>query len=523
MVRTLSVLPLMLAVIAAHAARLETHIDRQQVEMGDILTLTLTLKGMDVTQPAPKADFSPLENHFHILGQQRNTQLMMHNGQVNKFEQWQVHLTPRHPGQITLPAISLGAYQSEPIEINVKPAPAQLEQAPAFFLQNHMDETHPYVQQQVHYQVRLYYQGELINGAMAPPALADAQIIRLNEQNIFHKQLNGTRYTVFEWNYALFPQRSGNLTLPPQGFSGQLYLKQKLKQVSGKTPPITLQVRPIPTTWPSGHDWLPSTRVTLTARWNSPQQPKTGDSLTLTLTLTAAGVRGEQLPQIKLPSIPGVRIYAEPETSDTQRSTTGLTGSKTYRWTLLLTQPGPLTLPSIRIPWWDVQEDRLRWEETTAKTFEVADSKTTAALEAISATTTETPQTAKPLWPWQLATALLALISLILAFWLWRIKHHPASQTDTPPAPAPKNQKNNADLCQMPLAAFYQALLKYPASTDREILQLRQQLQTALFFDENKQQAEKIRQQLCTLLKKTPDLDKLNAASSKEKLKSVYP
>ncbi|HIQ39833.1 MAG TPA: protein BatD [Sulfurivirga caldicuralii] len=522
MVRTLSTLSLMLAVISAHAASLETHIDRHQVEMGDILTLTLTLKGMDVAQPAPKADFTPLEKHFHILGQQRNTQLMMNNGQVNKFEQWQVQLAPRHPGRITLPAITLGAYQSEPIAIEVKPAPSQLERAPEFFIYNQVDTPQPYVQQQVHYQVRLYYQGELINGAMAPPALADAQIMRLDEQNIFHKQLNGTRYTVFEWNYALFPQRSGRLTLSPQGFSGQLYLKQKLKQISGKTPPITLQVKPIPATWPNGYDWLPSTRVTLTARWNGPQQPKTGDSFTLTLTLTAAGVRGEQLPQIKLPQLPGVRIYTEPETSNTQRSATGLTGSKTYRWTLLLTQPGPLSLPSIRIPWWDVHHDRLRWQATTAKTLEVAGSETSSSLEAISATTTDARQTTQPLWPWQLATALLALVSLILAFWLWRVKHRPEPRTN-PPA-AGKNLRQSDDLCQMPLAAFYQALLKHPAATDQILLFLRQQLQTALFHDEDLHQAEQIRQRLCRQLKKSAGLNKMDpTAKEKKKLKSIYP
>ncbi len=525
MVRTLYLTPWLLAAATVQAASLETHLDRQQVEMGDILTLTLTLKGLDITDTAPQPDFKALEKDFQILGQQRNTQLMMHNGDVSKFEQWQLQLTPRHPGTFLLPAISLGSIQSQPLQVSVKPAPSQLKQAPAFFLRNSVDVTSPYVQQQVRYQVRLYYQGELINGAVAPPTLPQAQIIRLNEQNIFHKQLQGIHYTVFEWNYALFPQRAGQLTLPPQGFTGQLYLNQKLKQVSGKTPPITLSVRPIPTNWPAGHDWLPSTQVTLKAQWQGPDHPKAGDSLTLTLTLHAEGVRGEQLPQIKLPDIPGVRIYAEPVTSDTQRRDSGLSGSKTYRWTLLLTQPGQMTLPAVRIPWWDVKTDRLRWVEAPTKTLEVVKNDRSPSLKAVEAK----PQSTKPqlqpsaLWPWQLATALLALISLILAFWLWRIKKQ---QYESPILSTTtfnfNKTKNTEYLCQMSLSDFYHTLLRHPALSNQTIFKLYQQLQIALFLKEDKQQAQTIRRKICQSLKKLSKTKKIDK-NVQDKLNSIYP
>ncbi len=520
MVRPLICAILLLIAMTAQAARLDAHIDRHQAEMGDIITLTLTLKGVDVTQQVETPDFSSLEKDFRILGRQRNTQLMMQNGQVGKFEQWQLQITPRHTGTVTIPAFEIANSQSRPVRVTVHPAPPALERTPPFFLKNSVDTLSPHVQQQVHYRVRLYYRGELINGAVSPPAPTDARIVPLSEQQIFHKRIRDVTYTVIEWHYALFPRRDGPLTIPAQGFTGQLYLNQKLKQVSGRTQPITLRVRPIPKSWPDGHDWLPGSRVILQAQWHVPDHPKTGDSLTLTATLTARDMPGEQLPDLKPPRMDGTRVYPEPTRTDTQRTGETLIGRKTYRWTFLLTRSGEITLTHLSVPWWNTRKDRLEWARTASRTLQVQTDAGSPVLKPVEASPPSTIDEHPTLWPWQLATTLLALLSAWLIFRLYGKRSRSSAITPLPTVHTTSQKKPTTRCERQPIEAFYNHLLSRPERHHPRIHVLFRALERALFKDNDSEQARTLQKKLCHLLTDADNRDRFDDTSS---LKPVYP
>lgn len=154
---------------ALWAATLEAEVDRSQVELGDVLTLTLTARELPVTQSLPAPELSALKRDFEIVGRENNTQLMVANGVMRKFEQWRLQLTPRHTGTLIIPPLKIGQLSTQPLRITVQPAQKALKDHPAYFLDNTITPSVLYVQQQGLYTLRFYYRGDLVNGAVAPP------------------------------------------------------------------------------------------------------------------------------------------------------------------------------------------------------------------------------------------------------------------------------------------------------------------------------------------------------------------
>jgi hypothetical protein len=100
-------------------------------------------------------------------------------------------------------------------------------------------------------------------------------------------------------------------------------------------------------------------------------------------------------------------------------------GSREERQALIPEQAGQLSLPDIEITWWNTQEDRLEHTTLPGRSLDVGANPQLAApppapLEgAVSSD-------GQRLWPWQLATLLLALTSLLgFGLW-WRARRQPA-------------------------------------------------------------------------------------------------
>lgn len=531
--RGLILMGLLILASAAAATTLEAEVDRAQVEMGDVVTLTVTARDLSVTESLPAPDFSVLDKDFRRLGQENNTQLMVANGAMRKFEQWRVQLTPKRTGTLTIPPIRVGKMSTRPLPIQIKPATTALEDHPSYFLDNSVSPQTLYVQQQGLYTLRFHYRGDLINGAVAPPTFGTAQVLRLANQATYRKLVDGLPYTVFEWRYAFFPTEAGTLTIPPQGFQGQLYLDQRLRQVSGKTRPLSVKVLPIPNSWPADTPWLPAQNLTLKARWIGTDKPlKAGDTVTLELTIDANGQRATLIPDLSMPRVDGIRFYAEPPQLDNDLRTDGVHGRKVMRWTLLFEKPGELTLPALTLSWWDVNAKQARKAMLPARTFHIDPAASRQTLKAIEpekqapVAHPSTQQDHSALQRWQLATAAATLLALaFMALW-WRQRRlnarttHQAESGDTQATRDQRRQKQS-ELCQLAPEAFYRALLqqrdRWPQDSD--FTEPLHALERALLVEPDTHQAEAAKETLCRLLEQNP----ASEDTRKSTLQSLYP
>jgi hypothetical protein len=217
--------------------------------------------------------------------------------------------------------------------------------------------------------------------------------------------------------------------------------------------PVTLDVRkPAAAMDP----WLPLTALTLADEWDDAQKPRVGEPLTRKLTLSAVGTTGAVLPDLENRIAAGAdfRIYADKaDTGGSPRADGKISGWRQQSFTLIPQKEGRLTLPEIRVPWWDVANNRIAYATVPAKTIDVApgepglqppaaqtspqENAKPAASPASSsppesaATTAPAPRTLYMLLA-ALCGAVAALVGLVL-----HLSHKLARQKAPPQAPPP--------------------------------------------------------------------------------------
>lgn len=356
-----------------YALNLTAKVDRTTISINESLRLVIAV---DETANE-NIDLSQLNSQFEIINQQRSQRQQIVNGQISALTQWILILAPKETGDILIPSFRYKNVFSNPIEISVTQAQTQNDPSSSdVFLEITADKTSAYVQEQILLKTRLYYKISLSSYDAPELALKDTTIELVNEVS-YKTTLNNERYQVLELIHALSPQTSGELTIPKlrwrlekpsRGFfdrSGNPFLFVQSND-------LTLSIKPIPAA-STAKDWLPSTAVTLTPKWEqSPQTAKVGEPLNLSLTLTANGLSASQLPEINLPTVDKLQIFKERSTTDDIKSGRGIIGSRKSEFTIIPKENGEINLPEIRLKWWNVNTNKEEQVTLQTQTLTVA-------------------------------------------------------------------------------------------------------------------------------------------------------
>jgi hypothetical protein len=323
---------------------------------------------------------------------------------MTQTRSWTLALAPRRAGDLEIPALSLGGSRSRPIPIQVLSAAQAEAQGGApkpILVETELDTRAPYVQQAFEYRVRVLFREQPRRAVLSDPEAEGATIESAGEDQSFTKEIGGQRYTAIERRYRVIPQRSGPLTIrsprleadlpdtrpgarrSPFGdldslFGGRVFQDFPAmpdlgtgRRVIERGPEHTVEVRPQPDG--TGPHWLPAESIQLADEWTpSPPHPRVGEPLTRTLTITARGVAAAQLPTLEPGAPQGANLYPEtPQGEDLPGSGNGPASVKTLKLALVPTRAGALTLPEIRLPWWDTKADQARVATIPARTLQV--------------------------------------------------------------------------------------------------------------------------------------------------------
>ena len=161
-----------------------------------------------------------------------------------------------------------------------------------------------YVQAETILTITLQQAINLDGGEISAFDVPDA-IVEDLERRSFQRRVGNRTWLVTELRYAVYPQKSGRLTIPAVGFTarevqpGRSLLGARLgRRLRLASEPIELDVKPVPASFP-GEVWLPARELSLTENWSiDPETLNVGDSTTRTLTLIARGLQGSQLPPL---------------------------------------------------------------------------------------------------------------------------------------------------------------------------------------------------------------------------------
>jgi hypothetical protein len=418
---SLLALLLMLAVSSGEASVRAT-LDRDTVYAGDTVTLTIESDGQ---QSGLQPDLAPLENDFDVLGTSTSTQVSILNGRRSDKTRWQVQLQPRHTGPLRIPSLGIGGQQTAPLDLKITEAPqhATMQADRHIFVEAEVNSAgkQTYVQQQIPYTVRLYYDGRLQEGELSAPKPQNAVVEQLGEDTSFSTVHNGLQYNVIERHYVISPEKSGSLYIPPATFRGRIAVPQPRKRnsqpgslmeeflgnspfannpffnnsplnsgffgghsgkpVAARSRPVTIDIKPRPAT--ASHNWLPAEAVTLSDSWTeNPPQFKAGEPVSRTVAIQTKGLSGSQIPQPDIAAPANARLY--PDTPQQESRTDGKTiyGVRTQTLTYIPDAQGTLDVPALTLNWWDTRHDKAASTTLPAWQFKVlpgAAGKTSAA------------------------------------------------------------------------------------------------------------------------------------------------
>jgi hypothetical protein len=322
---------------------------------------------------APNTD--ALSNNFEILDQKQSYNMQSINGDTTAQVTWTYNLAPKRTGALEIPAIEYKDAKSNTLTVNILKgkAPQDLNNPPQVFLEASLDKSAAYVQEQVIYTLRLYSADRLASGELSVPESNDAIIEALGDTKKYFRMAHNKRYEVRERQYLVFPQKSGKLTIDAQSFNGLLIDTQKRQRVRVRefTEPLSLEIKSPPSSF-TGDTWLPATSLYLSDKWETdPENLMVGDSITRTLEVKALGLLGSALPPIGIAKVSGLKVYPDMPKIETQQHEAGAQSIRQESIALVAVAPAVVTLPEVRIPWWDTLNNVERVAVIPAKTFTI--------------------------------------------------------------------------------------------------------------------------------------------------------
>jgi len=99
----------------------------------------------------------------------------------------------------------------------------------------------------------------------------------------------------------------------------------------------------------------------LSEEWDSESDTLVvGEQVTRSFIIQALGVAGNQIPEIALPEVVGLKQYREPAVDQEVVTEDGLATLKIQKTVLIPTEPGDYVLPELEFEWWDTTADRAR-------------------------------------------------------------------------------------------------------------------------------------------------------------------
>ena len=363
----LSSLLISLLATTSKAQEITLTLDRSELARGE--TLTLTIRVYDQRQ-GMQLDLTPLTENFDVLGTRTSSQVRSINGNTDIWTDYIITLFPLTEGSLSIPSLTISGQQTDELEVTVTNQGARSNQeTDELFLEIEVNKDSLYVQEQLLFSIRLFY---TINGIRNPVFteidIPDTVTQLIGSPNQYEKIIDGQRYGVYEKRYVIFPQKSGSLDIPDILFRGEVtdgsssfvFRNLNTRRITAFIEGRTIDVVERPPSAEILPTWLPVTDLVMEESFSRPLSDlKVGDSLVRTIKMTANGVDGAVLPPFSPSNIQGFNTYPDPAKIERRFVNGSIVGERIESSTLVVLEDGNLSIPAIKIDWWNVDSDRL--------------------------------------------------------------------------------------------------------------------------------------------------------------------
>lgn len=427
-------------------------LEREQIRINETVRLLIETDAAGESQP----DLSMLEQHFKIIGRSSGQNISIVDGKQSVVRRWTIELEPKSVGSFSLDPINLGSEQSNRLRIAILPAAKTASTGAEVFIEVETDADSVYVQQQLLLSVKLFLRARLLDGSLSDPEPDDAIVRRVGQDIRYETRRANKTYSVFERRYAIFPQKSGDLKIPPFQFQGlaqdsgqsnqQMFnsLFNQGRRIRASSDGLSIKVKPQEVSF-SGNRWLPAKKIQIEHVGEPVEKFEVGQPITLKIQLQALGLTAEQLPEIVIPETPGLRLYPDQSIFETQDNDKDVIGIQLKNVAVIPNQSGALTLPDIEIKWWNTETNRAETARLSGRQILVQDAVAASApkqSKVDDVTSTLTPEVSvsdqtiydpqsSSIWKW-LAIGSLGLWVLSIVLWISTGIRRPAKTESTP-------------------------------------------------------------------------------------------
>ena len=430
------------SITAAAWAGIELDISPVPVIVTQSFQMTFRVTGETAGQP----DFSPLEDSFDIIARNRHSSLKWINGHREQATLWIINVMPHDTGQVEIPPISFGSERSAARVIEVIATTHETPDSDArIVIQVEAAPLSLYVQQQVIYTVRLLHRVELGTPRFSSlTTSSDAIIKQLGKGREYSHRVNGRRYGAVELRYAIYPQKSGPLTIHPIVLTAHVAIGKRTvfdpfsrnvmtKRVESES--TALDIKPIPAAFPNGATWLPARHVRLYEDWEPDiKQADVGVPLNRTIFLWADGLLSGQLPDVRFKAPSGIKLYPDQTQATDQNTANGFTSVIQERFAFIASRAGTPRFAAIEVPWWNTETDQMELARLPERQITMAGAAVAEAVAANPGATSSSDSAAAPLFPhshWAgaaywfwVALALGLMWFVTLGMWWRRTRRH---------------------------------------------------------------------------------------------------
>ncbi len=444
---SLTFLAMLMTFSTAHAA-VTARVDRNTIDLNESFMLEVVVDTEIDLQP----DISALQEDFYVGQSSQLSNTMIVNGEISRSRTWSYQLMAKRTGELVIPPVTVGSERSQSLRITVRqPTNAPPGEADVF-ISSEVDYAESYVQAQVLYRIKVYRAVPTRQPALRDPEFSGAEVLIevAGEERSYDALLNGRTYNVVERVYAVFPQESGEVTISPARFEARVLRDGRITgRKVFESAPQSIRVLPIPEPPADFRDaaWLPARDLQLRDNWSrQPDDLKAGEPITRVITISALGQLETQIPAIEPPDVSGVNVYPDRPELSRQIEPGGIRGTRKDQYAIIGVDGGVMTLPPLRLPWWDVEAGEWKVAELPERSISILPSRE-APLVDPSPTVTEPVEQTEPSSTDTIGSDLWRLVAQVLAaLWLltlaaWWLSSRPKREPREPaPPPLHKQQ-----------------------------------------------------------------------------------
>ncbi len=352
----------------AQSVPITAAVDRTILSTKEQLTLTVTVTGDFLDIPNP--DLSQLTD-FVVVSSSTSTQVSIINGDLTTQGVFVYQLQPLREGGLVISPISINLsgqiFQTEPIDIRViaasAPLPTPTPAGPApgsiegqdFFVQAEVDNSKPYLGQQITYTFKLYQSvGFIGQPDYQPPSFTNFWSQTIVTQPTYNMSVGGRDYLVTEIKTALFPANLGPITISPAKIVIPNFPYQDIVL---ETESITVEVQSLPDGAPA--DFKGAVGQFEIKMGLSENETKVNEPITLIIEIEGAG-NIEALVEPPLPKLSNWRFFDSQAQSSIEIRGDKVYGTRRFERLIVPGQPGNFTISPMNFSYFDLEAGQYR-------------------------------------------------------------------------------------------------------------------------------------------------------------------